>query len=58
MVLNLTEDEKRVLTILLDITLAELKMEISHTEKKDFRQELKHEKDVLISILERVRKEG
>ena len=50
--LELTENEAEVLHIVLDNYLSDLRMEIADTDRKDFRDMLKHRKQVLIKVLD------
>ncbi len=50
--LDLTEDEAKVLRIVIDSYLSDLRMEIADTDRKDFREMLKHRKQVLIKVLD------
>ncbi|WP_025321837.1 hypothetical protein [Deferrisoma camini] len=53
--LELSEEEVRTLVQVLDYALSELRMEIADTDRKDFREGLKAEKQTLSAILERLR---
>ncbi len=53
--LELSEEEVRTLVQVLDYALSELRMEIADTDRKDFRERLKAEKQTLSAILERLR---
>jgi hypothetical protein len=50
--LELTEKQQQILSEVLEITLSDLSMEISHTDQKDYRDELKQRREALSSILE------
>ncbi|MEJ2199397.1 MAG: hypothetical protein P8X63_00040 [Desulfuromonadaceae bacterium] len=49
--LELTDEQQQVLNDLLEATLSDLSMEISHTDQKDFRDGLKQRRETLQSIL-------
>lgn len=49
--INITEDEAKVLHTVIDSYLSDLRMEIADTDRKDFREMLKHRKQVLIKVL-------
>jgi len=53
--LELSEEEVRTLAQVLDYALSELRMEIADTDRKDFREGLKAQKQTLASILDRLR---
>ncbi len=50
--ITLTEEEKITLRDLLQCCLAELRVEIHHTDDMDFKDMLKNRKNVLVKILE------
>ena len=50
--LDLTDEEIEVLHIVIDSYLSDLRMEIADTDRKDFREMLKHRKQVLIKVLD------
>ena len=50
--LDLTDEEVEVLHIVIDSYLSDLRMEIADTDRKDFRDMLKHRKQVLIKVLD------
>ncbi len=50
--LELTEQQQQVLNEVLEITLSDLSMEISHTDQKDYRDRLKQRREALKSIHE------
>jgi hypothetical protein len=50
--LNLSEEELRALTGVLENYLSDLRMEISDTDSMDYRTALKERKEVLTNILE------
>lgn len=54
----LTEEEKITLRDLLQCCLAELRVEIHHTDDMDFKDMLKNRKNVLVKILEELSVEG
>jgi hypothetical protein len=49
--LTLTEEQQQALCEVLEITLTDLSMEISHTDQKDYRDRLKERREALSSIL-------
>lgn len=51
MTLNLTEQERVALKELLETKVQDLRMEISHTDKPDYKDSLKARKETLKSIL-------
>ncbi|GAB4246603.1 hypothetical protein [Deferrisoma sp.] len=52
--LELTQSEAAVLKEVLEYALSELRMEIADTDRKDFREQLKAQKEALTGILERL----
>jgi len=50
--LDLDDNERAILTTVLDSYLSDLRMEISHTDRQDFREMLKERKAVLMKVLE------
>ncbi|NOY46416.1 MAG: hypothetical protein GXP50_13345 [Deltaproteobacteria bacterium] len=52
---ELSEEEARTLAQVLDYALSELRMEIADTDRKDFREGLKAQKQTLAAILHRLR---
>ena len=50
--ITLTEEEKLTLRDLLQCCLAELRVEIHHTDDRDFKDMLKNRKNVLVKILD------
>jgi len=50
--LALTDKQQQILRELLEVTLSDLSMEISHTDQKDYRDQLKDRREVLTSIRE------
>jgi hypothetical protein len=54
--LSLTEEEKEALILLLEGNLSELSFEISDTDRKDFRDQLKARRDMLERILDVLKK--
>ena len=55
MMLELNDDQARVLAEALDGYIGELSTEIHHTDTKDYRDALKQRRDVLAGILETLR---
>jgi len=53
--LDLSRDEQEILIAILDNYLSDLRMEISHTDRLDFREQLKMRKRVLRKMLEKLR---
>ena len=54
--LDLTKEEKDILTTVLESYLSDLRMEIADTDRMDFRESLKKRKDVLKKVLEALQK--
>ena len=50
--LDLTEEETSILKMVLESYLSDLRMEISHTDRLEFRDMLKERKAVLIKVIE------
>ena len=50
--LDLTKEEKDILTEILENDLSGLRMEIADTDSLDFREMLKKQKEVLMKVLE------
>ena len=50
--LDLTKEEKDILTEILENDLSDLRMEIADTDSLDFREMLKKQKEVLMKVLE------
>ena len=53
--LDLTKEEKDILTEILENDLSDLRMEITDTDSSDFREMLKKQKEVLKKVLETLR---
>ena len=53
--LDLTKEEKDILTEILENDLSDLRMEIADTDSLDFREMLKKQKEVLKKALETLR---
>ena len=53
--LDLTKEEKDILTDILENDLSDLRMEITDTDSLDFREMLKKQKEVLMKVLETLR---
>lgn len=53
--LDLTKEEKDILTEILENGLSDLRMEITDTDSLDFREMLKKQKEVLMKVLETLR---
>ncbi|HEX9082357.1 MAG TPA: hypothetical protein VF768_08760 [Holophagaceae bacterium] len=54
MELSLNPQEAELLHGLLERALADLRMEIQHTDRKAFKAELKHEEAQLLALLDRL----
>jgi succinate dehydrogenase flavin-adding protein (antitoxin of CptAB toxin-antitoxin module) len=54
--LNLTEEEKQTLINLLECSLEDLHSEIVHTDNRCYKQALKDRKQLVIQLLENLRK--
>ena len=50
--LDLDHEEQAILAMVLDSYLSDLRMEIAHTDRQDFREMLKERKAVLMKVLE------
>lgn len=50
--LDLDHEEQAILSMVLESYLSDLRMEISHTDRQDFREMLKERKAVLMKVLE------
>lgn len=50
--LNITHEENEILIDAIESYLSELRMEISDTDLRDFKEKLKHRRDVLQKVLE------
>jgi len=48
---DLNIEEKQIIVETLEMFLSDLRMEISHKDKKDFRDELKHRKTVIAKTI-------
>ena len=55
--IDLTKDEQRELAFVLENILGELRMEIAHTDRMDFRDILKNRKRVVRKLLDTLEKE-
>ncbi len=49
--LELSHDEQHMLVSILENYLSELRMEISHTDRKDFRDSLKQRKELVQKVV-------
>jgi hypothetical protein len=49
--LDLKPDEQKVLKETLESYLSDLRMEIADTDNKDYREQLKHRKDILNKVV-------
>ena len=54
--LELTSEQAELLREVLDHALSDLRMEIADTDRLDFRRHLKEQKQVLVEVLEAIRK--
>lgn len=52
--LELTLGERKIFVDILDTCLSDLRMEIGHTDRQDFREMLKRRKKVLRKVLEKL----
>ncbi len=52
--LELTQAEREALIDILDTYMSNLRMEISHTDRQDFRDMLKSRKNVVMKVLDRL----
>ncbi|MFW6060587.1 MAG: hypothetical protein ACODAQ_10425 [Phycisphaeraceae bacterium] len=52
--IELTDEQTAILADLLHNTISDLGMEIAATEQMDFRDQLKHRRDVLHQVLDRL----
>jgi len=55
--IDLTKDEQRELAFVLESILGELRMEIAHTDRMDFREILKKRKRAVRKLLDILEKE-
>lgn len=53
--LNLSSEERDILAVTLECCIDDLKNEIRHTDRVEYREMLKHRLDVLSKILETLR---
>ena len=51
--LELTREEREVFVDILDTCLSDLRMEIGHADRQDYRDDLKQRKKVLRKVLEK-----
>lgn len=56
--LDPTEQEREILSGVLESTLGDLRMEISHTDSKDVRDLLKKRKQVLKKVVDALKESG
>ncbi len=54
---ELNIEEKEIVIEALEMLLSDLRMEISHTDRKDFRDDLKHRKIVIAKTIHLLRDE-
>lgn len=54
--LNLTDEEKEVLIEALESRISDLGLEAADTDRKEFRDNLKNKKQVLMKLLEELKK--
>lgn len=52
--LKLTPEEREIFVDVLDTCLSDLRMQIGHTDRQDFREMLKRRKKVLMKVLDRL----
>lgn len=50
--LDLSDEERRTLLEMVETVLSDLRMEIAHTDRKDFRDMLKDRKAILIKLID------
>jgi len=55
MILELTDEEHALMLNLLDREIAQLGPEIRHTDARDYREDLKHDRRVLLHLVQRLR---
>ena len=53
--LDITKEEKDVLMVVLEDYVSDLRMEIADTDKMNFREMLKNQKEALKRVLEKLR---
>jgi hypothetical protein len=56
--LDLSEEERQVLLEVLETALSDLRMEIAHTDRMEFREMLKERKAVLSKAIEALQEAG
>lgn len=55
---HLTQEEYETLVHILEDYLSDLRMEIADTDRKDFRDMLKHRKAIMMTVLESLERAG
>lgn len=53
--IELSQEEHDLLVAVLDEFLSDLRMEIADTDSADYKDELRHEKAVIIALIEKVK---
>ena len=56
--LNLSEDEQNIIKDILENTISDLSMEITNTDKMDYREKLKFKRNVLQKLLKLLREQS
>ena len=56
--LDLSEEERQILLEVLETALSDLRMEIAHTDRMEFREMLKERKAVLSKAIEALQEAG
>lgn len=54
--IDLNEEQKAIFISILENDLSDLRMEIADTHHSDYKEELKKKKEVLISVIESMKK--
>lgn len=55
--LSLSDEELKTLIHILEKHLSDLSIEISHTDTRDFREELKHQKVYVEKVIEQLKRQ-
>jgi len=53
--IELSQEEHDLLVAVLDEFLSDLRMEIADTDSTDYKDELRHEKAVIVALIEKVK---
>jgi len=56
--LNLSEDEQNIIENILENNISDLSMEITNTDKMDYREKLKFKRNVLQKLLKLLREQS